>query len=619
MTVVEGEPRSGVPEHGTAWEITAVAALAALALGATQLVVAHRGLGLGRSPLLLTLSVILPPAVAVTAIVLSVRERRRPAAVIRSLSDAWRAPSGAWVACALGVVVAIPLWVLYAPIVFGDADSARIVAATRYLLDGHDPLDYFRRTQEPTLPPIVLGPVVALWGLAGVKAFAIVSLQVVAGVTAFITYRVTRSLWGAAVAAASLLCLAAVTERAVKLPFYGVMLALGYLGAWLSYAAMTEPDRRFRYALAAGPVLALAAEAHGVGLLFLAVPVLVSVFARDLRDAVDALVRIYGAALVILVPRLAINLSDGGLTAVTSPRADYWITEGHLTEIQTSYFGYAGVGEGRREFLSRLPERFIDLLGPHGWLIVVLATVAAVLACRGRARIFVLAAIGFFVVAVTQKRIPPFARYYAPVWPGLAVLVGVGCAALLRRGVAGRIAAGLVSVVVAVTAVVTLGDASAAYEARRETITSSAMATVAGAVDDGKGVIGARATQVFFSVGADVATWGDQFLTEDEYVTYLTWPSDREVLAMLDEHDIGWVYVISDPTLEIDYNDTWLKPAHGVEARHVSAVDQSPNFCRWLTTLAGNRLYRVGACDEVGPSSYDRASSSPPSPPSPPS
>jgi hypothetical protein len=496
----------------------------------------------------------------------------------------------------VGAIVALPLYMLFSQILFSDSDSSRIVAATRYLLDGHSAFDYFTRTQEPFLPPLVNGLAVTLGGLPAVKLLPLLAAQLAAGVTAYVTYRITRSLWGAAAAALSLLCLAAFDERAVKVPMYGLMLALGYLGGWWAYRAITASDGTWRYSVGAGACIVLAAEAHGVGQLFLAAPLLLTIFAPSLGSAIRTLCRIYGVSLLFLLPRIVVNLWVGGLTAVTSPRADYWIAEGYVVEIQRKFWYYDGIDEPRAEFLSRLPGRFVDLLGPHGWIVVAIAVLGTLVVARGRARWFILAVVAFLAMALTAKRIPSFSRYYAHTWPGLGILVGVTVAGLARRrGVGAAVAAGL-TVVLVLVAGVTLGDASDRFENARVTTEASPIPEIAASVVDDKGVIGTRVAQVFFSTRADVPTWGDQFLTEEEYVTYLTWPSDAEVLDLFERYDIGWVYIHENRNLEWVYNDVWMIPAHGRQSIHAFMIQDNPNFCLWRE-VNGNELYRVGGCD----------------------
>ena len=579
-------------------DLVGVAVLGSVVAAGTQLAVVRQDYVLGRSRVIqggvtaLCLVTVLGVAVVIA------RGGLRGAG--RRLTRVWLDPPGGWVGFALGAIVSFPLYALFTQVLFGDPDSARIVAATRYLVDGHNAVDYFTTTQEPFLPPLLLAPAVAFDKLAAVKFVGLVSLQVMAGVTAYITFKVTRSLWGAAASAVTLMCLTAVTERAVKVPMYALMLTLGYVGAWYAYRAVVDRSVTWRYAVPAGVCLGLAQEAHGVGQLFLAVPLLVAVFAPTLRDAVGPLLRTYGVVLAVMIPRIVVNLADGGLTAATSPRGDYWITKGYVVELQNRFWVYDGVTEARTDFLRQLPGRFVDLLGPEGWVVVALAVLGIVLSVRRRALVFVLGAVGFLALAFTIKRIPSFSRYYAPFWPGLGVLVGAGVAAMARRKPVGVLGAVVVSSVLVTVAFVTLGRDARNYESQRANIETNAIRGIVSTVDDDKGIIGARSTQVFYSVGTDIQTWGDQFLSEDEYATYLTWPSDREVLALLEEHDIGWVYITSKRQLELDYNDTWLEPAHGASARHVDRIAASPNFCPRYENL-GHIVYKVGPCPDGGP------------------
>lgn len=585
-----------------------VALLAALVCAGTEIAVEVQGYAIGTSRVIRAGVGVVCLVALVGAVAVTLREGVRGG--VRRVTDVWRDPPGGWVAFAVGVILAFPLYVLFTQVLFGDPDSARIVAATRYLVDGHNVVDYFTRTQEPFLPPLLLAPAVALDKLAVVKLLSLISLQVMSGVTAYITYKISRSLWGAAAASVSLLCLTAVTERAVKVPMYAVMLSLGYMGAWFAYRAVVVRSARWRYAVAAGVLLGLAQEAHGVGQLFLAVPLLVALFAPTWRDAVGPVLRTYGVVLVVMIPRIVVNLADGGLNAATSPRGDYWITQGYLVEIQNRFWVYDGVTEGRFHFLSQLPSRFVDLLGPEGWVIVVLAVLGLELAVRGRARAFVLGVVGFLVLAFTMKRIPSFARYYAPFWPGLGILVGAGVAAMARRRPTRPIGAIAVSAVLVILAFVTLGRDSQRFERERANIETNAIRGIVSTVDDDKGVIGARSTQVFYSVGTDIQTWGDQFLTEDEYVTYLTWPSDRAVLEMFESHDIGWVYITSKRELEVAYNNTWLEPTYGLTARHVDRIATSPDFCR-RHEVRGHVVYQVGACPDAASSADASAAPAP--------
>jgi hypothetical protein len=90
-----------------------------------------------------------------------------------------------------------------------------------------------------------------------------------------------------------------------------------------------------------------------------------------------------------------------------------------------------------------------------------------------------------------------------------------------------------------------------------------------------------------------VRTYGGQFLTEREYVTFLTWPSDAAVIDVMRRHDIEWVFVPQQPWKWVKrYNNIWLVPKYGREARYNREVKKSPSFCRALR-VGGAALYKL--------------------------
>jgi hypothetical protein len=579
-----------------------------LALAATGMLVLHRaatrmlGTGLGHLEVARSAAIATGTLSIVLLAWLAAHDRPRARDLPRLVTGVWTEPPGHWVAAALGALLTVPVLGLYAPVLLGDADSARIVAAVDHVRT-HG-IGFILDTQDNLLPHLVVGPAVAMAGLAGAKAVAVLSVLVLGAVTCYVTHRITGSMLGAAAAAIALVALPPVVDRAGYVPMYPLMLALGYLGAWLAYQAITEPDRPWLRAAAAGACLALAPEAQAVGQLILVAPVLLLVFAPGWRAGLAACARIYLAVAVVSLPRIAVNLQVGGADRITSYRTDYWITEGYVGEIQTNFWGYKGIDEPLGEYLARLPGRFTHTLAPQGWIVLGLALLAWALACRARGQLLVLGVTGFMVLAVSVKQVPPFPRYYSPLWPGIAVLAGVGVAALARRrSWRPRALASVALVGLLAVAVSTFDHVMDTHEERRAIIVTGPYSELAAAIDDDRGVIGARSHNLL-NVTARTPTWGGQFLSEDEYVTYLTWPSDEAVIEVMERHDIGWVLVQSKIDLETTYHDTWLIPHHGRPARHVERVAASPAFCR-VADIDGFLLYRLGECRGGSPGPVD--------------
>jgi len=450
-------------------------------------------------------------------------------------------------------------------------------------------------TQDNLLPHLLLGPVISLFGVPGAKAFTIVTLQVAVGVTAYITHRVTGRMTAVVVAALVMVALPPISGRAAFVPMYPAMLALGYLGCWLVYRSITADRTSWRWWGFGGLCLAMTPEAQPVGVLFLPVPILLTIFARDRGSALRTLALVYGTVAVVSIPRLVINLSVGGFSRLASYRTDYWNTKGYIREIQVNFWGYPGVSESTGEYVIQLPGRVLEMMTWLGGLCIAVAALAWLFCCSPRARGFVLLAGAMFTGLIVYKQIPPFDRYFSPIMPGIAILTGTAVGALTaRRALLARVAGGAAVAALGVVTVMNLTAQMVLLDAARAQVESEPFRELAAIVDDGKGVIGAR-SHGLVNVTADIPTWGGQFLTEQEYVTYLTWPSDQAVVDMMRSHDIGWVLITKKRQLETDYHDTWLVPHYGLHARQVDAVAASPEFCL-RSSDSDYLLYRLGSC-----------------------
>ncbi len=592
-------PRHRRPERGfrrvrravSLWDVAGLALLTFLMLCVTEVAVDHLAGGLERLRFL-RFATVGTGAVAVLSIGAAVWSHRPwPWEVPARLTDLWRDPAGDWSVFALGVVLSIPLLGLYTPVVLGDADSVRIVAAVRYV-QRHG-FGFLIDTQDNFGPHLLLGPAVALGGIEAVRLVTIFTVQILSGVTALLARRLSGSMVAAVVAALALWAMPAVVARASYVPMYPAMLAFGYLGGWLAHRAVSD-GRSWKYPVLAALCLVLSFEFQSVGQLFMVVPLLLLVTVADLRSGLRGMMKVYSATGVLCIPRLVVNLSEGGFSRLASNRTDFWINQGYIRDIQR-FAGYVGVEEPVTTYLARLPVRFVGSLGPYGWVVLGLA-LAAIAGLRGRARIFALSCVAFMVLATTAKRVPPFPRYFSPLWPGMALLAGVLVAELVRRRQAARpvlragVATTITGALLAVAAHSYVGQAERTQAEARK-IEAAHYRELVAMIDDGKGVIGAR-SHALLNVTSEVPTYGGQFLTEEEYATYLIWPSDEEVIEVLDRHDIGWVLVNPKLVLEIEYHDTWLLPNHGHRARSVFRVARSPNFCK----VAARRrliLYRL--------------------------
>ena len=81
-------------------------------------------------------------------------------------------------------------------------------------------------------------------------------------------------------------------------------------------------------------------------------------------------------------------------------------------------------------------------------------------------------------------------------------------------------------------------------------------------------------------VSTNARVFGGQFLTEEEYATFLAWPSDSAVIRLMRRHDIEWVFVPLQPWKWVRATTTCgCFPNHRTAARYIKEMEESASFC----------------------------------------
>lgn len=505
------------------------------------------------------------------------------------LARIWLDPPHDWIMVGVGFLLALPALALHTDVV-GDTDSARVISSTMYVQ--RNGLGYLVDTQDNLLPHLTLGPLISLGGIPAATLFSVLSVQALAGTISFLAWKMTRSTAATFAAAVALLAFPVMWQRANLLPMYPLMLACGLLGLYFAQRATVSKGReRMWAAMLAGSFFVLSLEAHRIGQFFLAFSLLLLITSHW-RPVAQGLARVYLVVVVLSIPRIVINLWEGGLDHFVSNRVDHWITEGHLALVHEEFFKTPSSGD-LSSYVFHLRENLDSIFGWSGLVVLALGLVGLVLA-RGPVRRFAIACVAIFVAALLYQKVPYYERYFAPLMVASALGAGVAFDFLLRRSTALKAAAVCAFVAVVIGAGEGYADAVDMAKLRERSILRGPLPGLAGEIDDGRGVIGSRVTQLLF-VDPQIKTYGGQFLSADEYATYLTWPSDPQVIDMLRRHDIGWVLITPRWRREIAYHNVWLEPAYGKTARQVESVAASPSFCQ-ARRAKGYILYKLGPC-----------------------
>jgi hypothetical protein len=506
------------------------------------------------------------------------------------LARVWLDPPRDWFLFGLGFLVALPALALHTEVLLGDSDSARVVSSTLYVQ--RNGLGYLTDTQDNLLPYVTMGPVLALGGIPAAKLLSIVSVQMLAGSVSFLAWKLARSGVAALAAVIALLGFPLIWERATLLPLYPLMLAFGFLGLYFAQrATVLRGKDRTLAALLAGGSFVLSFESNRMGQFFLAFALFL--FLTDhWKPVAQGLARVFLYVVVLSIPRILINLWEGGLNNFLSNRDDYWTNKGYLLLLQEDFF-HLPIKVDLPTYLAQLAKHSFSLFAWSGLIVLGLGLISLGLA-RGRGRRFALACLFVFVAAILYRRIPYFPRYFSPLMVAGAIGAGTTIDFLLRRSAPLRSAALIALVVLIVGAGFTYVGALGKAKREQAAILAGPLRTIAGEINDGKGVIGARSGWLLFS-SPRIKTYGGQFLTEREFVTYLTWPSDQEVIDVLRAHDIGWVLIYGRRRFEIGYHNAWLRPAYGKTVHDVRRVAASPLFCN-VRQIGRNILYKLGPC-----------------------
>ena len=419
---------------------------------------------------------------------------------------------------------------------------------------------------------------VKIFGWGSLIAIPIVFSIALAVLTGYVAYRVTESPWAGLAALLLLASLPLFLERARLLPFYPATMFFGYAGIFGAFCYA----RGGRWSTLVTGIVGLSGALYSfnLGLLFLPIPVLYLILERS-RSTLLRLVHVYGPVLLLSLPWLVWHWRVYGPDQLWRQRL-YWMAEkGYLEIRNTEFWGIAS--HSPLEFASKLPGMLETAAGPLVFVLAVLGVVAVLKMPSWRWRIASLIALAIPTGALIGKTPASYTRYVYIFLPGLVLLAVYGFHSLcgdrarLRGGLMGLTC--FAAVVTSVAVLCTLfffnarGELSVVERVKEGQIQQE-MSQLVGLIDDDRAVLGSRAVKVMSYLQRNEVVY-PPYTSEEDFVTYLTWPSDGEVDAMMDKYGVGWV-LIRKPAeqFERDYQ-VWLKTAVGQLPRHYLQLETS--------------------------------------------
>jgi hypothetical protein len=498
------------------------------------------------------------------------------------------------------VILALPLLSLVPKgVSIQSSDSAVVVNTTTLVAD----IDHgwLLKSQEAPLLQAVYGPLLGvLEDTQPLVLIPLVSTILLAALTAALAARLTRSVLVGLFGGLVLLAMGTPVAQSRLLPLYAGFIGFGMLGVWTAIGFIREERVSHWRAVAAGVWTLLAVVAHGAGLYFLTLVLAAVLFVRD-RRSLRRYLQLLGILLVVFLPWAVAHLWIGGFDRFLSPRSTWIVSQGYLTRVTLDYWHQAVESPG--DLFTVLPRGLVGAMGWAAWLVVPLG-IMGLSKLSTRAKVFVVVAALGLVAPMILYQTRVFARYFYPLLPGLAILAAVGLSNVIgymrspRLRFAAPVVTGVLIAGVAVGFFAGLADAVNAASAERESAERRDLVRIASLVEDDRAVIAPRRSTVLMLEAPDVFVYYADVLTEQEFVSYLTWQRDKIEQTLL-RRNIGWALVRKPARREVLYNATWLEPAYGVKPTYAKELQRDPMSCL-VYDGARYRLYRLRPAGDAG-------------------
>ena len=213
-------------------------------------------------------------------------------------------------------------------------------------------------------------------------------------------------------------------------------------------------------------------------------------------------------------------------------------------------------------------------------------------------RTAILLALAIPIGALVYRSVGGIPRYIYILLPGLVLLAAYGLADLVQVLRSYKRTVYLVPVLgvamVALLGSTYLVNAREQVEKTQDLTSSSRqreLSRIANLVDDRAAVLGSRAGQLIPYLRQNELL-AAKSVTEDEFVTYLSWRSRQAVNKLLENNGVGWV-LIRKPAekWEVNYH-VWLQSVTGKPPRHHETLKKS-KLVELVHDGKDYRLYRV--------------------------
>jgi hypothetical protein len=454
-----------------------------------------------------------------------------------------------------------------------DIDSLRLYSEIAHISAGNS--EMFFKFQVPIIQDSLYILFINMFGWnAPMLIFPAIFTLLLAFFIGYITFNFTSSIKSAVFSILFFYSMDVVIIQSLAAPLYPLAIFFAYAGLlfiWNSLFRKKSPS----YSLIGGAFLVFSLYSHTIGLFFFPLPFILWLFSYD--RSWKLLFGIYFMIILIASPWI-INHFDPSIQIDSFERDRWMVKKDYINIINEDFWGYRTTTDNQSllESTKSLFRMIKEALGLN-WIMISILTIIGIFKSRNR-ELIVTAISSFTWLFVTISIIGPgaFGRYIYPVIPLFSIgsAISFGIIYEYIKSIQIKYILNFFLVITLLIAMfLSLLNNNFLFQNNSERIYE--LNEIARIIDDRKGIIGARPT-ILFSTLHENLIYSHDYVSEEDYILFLQWPSDNEVKRIFKKHDIGWI-LLNKPIerFERDFHGTWLKKVYNAEPKHYIETQKS--------------------------------------------
>lgn len=473
----------------------------------------------------------------------------------------------------ISLVVALSVRVVLAGIV--AVDDARLYSEITQISNGN--YDIFFKFQVPIMQDALYIFYSNIFGWdAPLLMLPVISTLILAGLIGYLTFRMTSSYRTSLFSILFFYSFDVVNNQSLTSVLYPLSIFFSYFGMYLIWKYLSE-KKSLKYAVFGGGFLVSSIYTHQIGLIFMAMPFVLWITSSN--RSWKYLLLIYFSILMLAFPWILNHLDPS--THILSFERDRWMVKNdYINIINTEFWGYGttGITINYIEFAEGILRMFENSVGDN-WLMISILSFIGIYTSKKRELIITSTAL-FIVLLIAITIINPasFGRYFYPILPLLAIGSALFMSSLLQH-IRSYSIRNILTYMIVILLLCNISFSFIAINYKiQQTVTNEKfdeLRDVGRIINDQKGIIGSRPSELAI-VCPDNSIYSHDYVSEEEFVLFLQWPSDPEVDRLFKKYDIGWI-ILNKPVekYERDYHGAWLKKVYHVEPDHYIKLQKS--------------------------------------------